>query len=144
MEHLAPMGPVYQAGTLSGNPVAVAAGLATVELIEAEDPYPALRKRADELVEALRQALDQAGVAHTLNRAESLFSLFFTERAVRNYAEARRADHGRYATFFHAMLDRGVYLPPSGFEGWFLSTRHGDEELEKTVQSLRGALASLR
>jgi glutamate-1-semialdehyde 2,1-aminomutase len=140
MEELAPAGPVYQAGTLSGNPVAVAAGLATLELIEALDPYSTLAKRAGELVDACSEALDEAGVAHTLNRVESLFSLFFSDGPVRNYADARRADHGRYATFFHSMMGGGVYLPPSGFEGWFLSTEHGDAELEKTVEAVRGAL----
>ena len=144
MELLAPAGPVYQAGTLSGNPVAAAAGLATLELIQANDPYTTLRKRAEESVEALGQTLDEAGVAHTLNRVESLFSLFFTSGPVRHYADARGADHGRYATFFHAMLERGIYLPPSGFEGWFLSTEHGDIEVERTVQAAREALASMR
>jgi glutamate-1-semialdehyde 2,1-aminomutase len=140
MDQLAPAGPVYQAGTLSGNPVAVAAGLATLELIETLDPYSTLAKRAQELVDACSEALDEAGVAHTLNRVESLFSLFFSDGPVRNYADARSAHHNRFARLFHAMLERGVYLPPSGFEGWFLSTEHGDAELEKTVEAVRGAL----
>ena len=144
MVQLAPVGPVYQAGTLSGNPVAVAAGLATLELIDALDPYPTLVKLAEELGDALSEAFDEAGVAHTMNRVESLFSLFFADGPVRNYTDARSADHGRYATFFHAMMQGGVYLPPSGFEGWFLSTAHGDEELEKTVQAVRGALEARR
>ncbi|HEX2088461.1 MAG TPA: glutamate-1-semialdehyde 2,1-aminomutase [Actinomycetota bacterium] len=140
MEQLAPAGPVYQAGTLSGNPVAVAAGLATLDLIEELDPYPTLRKQVEELTDALRDSFAQAGVAHTVNRAESLFSVFFTDGPVQNYAEARGSDHARYGTFFHSMMDGGVYLPPSGFEGWFVSTEHGDAELEKTVQAARTAL----
>ena len=139
MEQLAPAGPVYQAGTLSGNPVAVSAGLAALELIDELDPYPRLEKRAEEMTEALRETFDQAGLPHTINRVESLFSVFFTDGPVRSYADARGADHARYATFFHGMLDQGVYLPPSGYEGWFLSTEHGDTEVERTVEAARKA-----
>ncbi len=142
MEQLAPTGPIYQAGTLSGNPVAVAAGLATLELINL-DPYPRLEKRAGGLVEALQDALDKGGIPHTINRVESLFSVFFTDGPVRNYADARAADHERYSAFFHAMLKGGIYLPPSGFEGWFLSTEHLDAEVEKTVEAAKNALSSI-
>lgn len=143
MEQLAPAGPVYQAGTLSGNPVAVAAGLAVLELVEALDPYPALARRAEELVEALAAVLREAGVSHTVNRVESLFSLFFAEGPVRDYVGARSADHRRYARFFHRMLEEGVYLPPSGYEAWFLSTAHGEAELERTVEAARAAARDL-
>jgi glutamate-1-semialdehyde 2,1-aminomutase len=143
MEQLAPAGPVYQAGTLSGNPVAVAAGLATLELVEALDPYPALARAAERLAEGHSAALREAGVPHALNRVASLFSLFFSEGPVRDYRGARAADHGRYARFFHRMLEEGVYLPPSGYEAWFLSTAHGDPELERTVEAVRAAAREL-
>jgi glutamate-1-semialdehyde 2,1-aminomutase len=133
MEHLAPVGPVYQAGTLSGNPVAVAAGLAALELVDRFDPYAELARRAEVLVEGLAGVLKAAGVEHTVNRVESLFSLFFAPEPITDYAGARAADHARYAKFFHAMLDAGVYLPPSGYEGWFLGTAHTDREIDRTL-----------
>jgi len=135
MDQLAPAGPVYQAGTLSGNPVAVAAGLAALDLIEREDPYPALEKRAERIVDGLTDAFVSAGVANSVNRVGSLFSLFFTEDRIRDHAGARAADHAAYGRFFHAMLERGVALPPSGYEGWFLSTAHGDPEIDRTLDA---------
>ncbi|MDP9342652.1 MAG: glutamate-1-semialdehyde 2,1-aminomutase [Actinomycetota bacterium] len=137
MEHLAPSGPVYQAGTLSGNPVAVAAGLAALDLIDRLDPYAALEASAAALCQGLAKALD--AVPHTLNREGSLFSVFFSEGPVSGYESARSADHQAYARFFHAMLERGVYLPPSGYEGWFLGTAHGDAAVEKVLQAAREA-----
>jgi glutamate-1-semialdehyde 2,1-aminomutase len=139
MDHLAPEGPVYQAGTLSGNPVAVAAGLAALELADREDPYPVLERLAADLSAGLSEALDEAGVAHTVNREGSLFSVFFGPHPVRDYAGARSADHDAYARLFHALLDRGVYLPPSGYEAWFLGTAHGEAEVERTVAAAREA-----
>jgi glutamate-1-semialdehyde 2,1-aminomutase len=143
MGRVAPAGDVYQAGTLSGNPVAVAAGLAALQLIRNEDPFPALEKTATTLVEGIADALGSSGVAHTINRVESLFSVFFTDRPVRNFDDARGADHDAYARFFRALLDGGVYLPPSGYEGWFLSAAHGETEIERTVEAVRTAAASL-
>jgi glutamate-1-semialdehyde 2,1-aminomutase len=137
MAQLAPVGPVYQAGTLSGNPVAVAAGLAALELVEKLDPYPELRKRAEQLTDGLSTAFKEDGISVTINRVESLFSVFFADGPVTNYEQARAADHQGYAKFFHAMLEDGLYLPPSGYEAWFLSTAHGDEELEKTIEAAR-------
>jgi glutamate-1-semialdehyde 2,1-aminomutase len=135
MEHLAPVGPVYQAGTLSGNPVAVAAGLAALELVQDEDPYPTLRARAERLADGLASVFRASNVPFTINRVESLFSVFFGSDAVADYQGAKRADHRRYARFFHAMLDEGVHLPPSGYEAWFLSTAHGQEEIDRTVEA---------
>lgn len=143
MERVAPAGDVYQAGTLSGNPVAVAAGAAALELIREQDPYPALEKTATALVEGITDALASAGVRHTINRVESLFSVFFTEGAVRSFDDARGADHDTYSRVFHALRERGIYLPPSGYEAWFLSTAHGDAEIERTVESVREAVATL-
>jgi glutamate-1-semialdehyde 2,1-aminomutase len=144
MSRVAPVGKVYQAGTLSGNPVAVAAGLAALELIREHDPYPGLEKTATVLVEGMTDALASAGVPHRINRVESLFSVFFSDAEVRGYDDARRADHAMYARFFHALLERGIYLPPSGYEAWFLSTVHGDAEIERTVEAVRDAATTLR
>jgi glutamate-1-semialdehyde 2,1-aminomutase len=138
MELLAPSGPIYQAGTLSGNPVAVAAGIATLELIRTENPYPQLRERAERLTGGLASALPV-----TVNRVESLFSVFFSREPVLDEAGARSADHARYGRFFHGMLERGILLPPSGYEAWFLSTAHGPEEIERTLEAARGAAEAI-
>jgi glutamate-1-semialdehyde 2,1-aminomutase len=129
MEQLAPTGPVYQAGTLSGNPVAVAAGIAALDLAKKLDPYADLTATAERLTTGLGEALSRNGVPTTINRAESLFSVFFTDAPVRNYEDAKAADHQRYGRFFHHMLDAGVYLPPSGFELWSIGTAHGEDEI---------------
>jgi glutamate-1-semialdehyde 2,1-aminomutase len=143
MQQLAPVGPVYQAGTLSGNPVAVAAGIAALSLARRRDPYPQLTATAERLTKELDALFAETGVPATINRAESLFSVFFTRGPVRSYADASAADHRRYARFFHEMLDAGVFLPPSGYELWTLSTTHGDEEIEHTVRAARTAAARL-
>jgi glutamate-1-semialdehyde 2,1-aminomutase len=135
MEALAPNGPVYQAGTLSGNPVAVAAGIAALDLARDTDPYPQLEKTADELIAGLGEAFGHADVPTTINRAGSMFSVFFTGSAVRDFDGAREADHERYARFFHHMLDRGVYLPPSGYELWTLGTAHGPAEVGSVIEA---------
>jgi glutamate-1-semialdehyde 2,1-aminomutase len=133
MEQLAPAGPVYQAGTLSGNPVAVAAGLAALELIDREDPYPGLESTAGTLHAGLAAAFERNGVAATINREGSLLSVFFGAGRVRNFEDAKAADHERYARFFHHLLDEGVYLPPSGYELWTLCTAFGEAELEAVL-----------
>jgi len=143
MEHLAPVGAVYQAGTLSGNPVAVAAGMAALELAEKLDPYPKLNTVATKLADGLSALFREAGVPVTINRVQSLFSVFFSDGPVKNYAGARASDHRRFARFFHAMLDIGVYVPPSGYEAWFLSTAHGEEDVNRTLEAAREAAARL-
>jgi glutamate-1-semialdehyde 2,1-aminomutase len=142
MEHLAPVGPVYQAGTLSGNPVAVAAGLAALDLIESLDPYPSLAKQSERLSAGLAEAFEGAGIPVTINRVESLFSVFFTDGPVNDFQEAKGANHELYADFFHAMLDEGIYLPPSGYEGWFLTTEHGDAEIDQTIHAAMKAASA--
>jgi glutamate-1-semialdehyde 2,1-aminomutase len=129
MEQLAPSGPVYQAGTLSGNPVAVAAGIAALDLAKELDPYAGLADTADRLTTDLAQTLERNGVSTTINRAESMFSVFFTDAPVHTYDDAKAADHQRYGRFFHHMLGKGVYLPPSGYELWTLGTAHGEAEI---------------
>jgi glutamate-1-semialdehyde 2,1-aminomutase len=135
MEQLAPVGPVYQAGTLSGNPVAAAAGIAALDLARETDPYPGLARTAEELTAGLAEAFGRNGIPVTVNRVESLFSVFFSEGPVRAFAEAKAADHDRYARFFHHMLERGVYLPPSGYELWTLSTTHGPREIAAILEA---------
>jgi glutamate-1-semialdehyde 2,1-aminomutase len=143
MERLAPDGPVYQAGTLSGNPVAVAAGIAAITLAAELDPYPALAETAERIEAELAAAFAGAGIAATINRAESMFSVFFREAPVRTYADAADADHRRYARFFHAMLARAIYLPPSGFEQWTLATAHGAAEVDRMLEAAGDCLAEI-
>ncbi|MCU1678933.1 MAG: glutamate-semialdehyde -aminomutase [Frankiales bacterium] len=138
MDHLAPLGPVYQAGTLSGNPVAAAAGLATLRGCT-DDVYAHLTDCADTIVDVVSEALLVAGVPHCTNRAGTLFSFFFTDGPVTNYDEARRQNVAQYAAFFHAMLDAGVHLPPSAYEAWFVSAAHDDKALEVIAAAARGA-----
>jgi glutamate-1-semialdehyde 2,1-aminomutase len=140
MQELAPVGSVYQAGTLSGNPVGVAAGLAALDLIERDDPYPALGRAADRLIDGLTEAL--TGLPLRVERCGSLFSVFFCEGPVRDYAAARAADHEAYARLFRGMLDLGVLLPPSGYEGWFLSTAHDEGHLDRTLEAARATASS--
>ena len=138
MAHLAPEGPVYQAGTLSGNPVAVAAGLAQLRLCT-DEVYSQLDKTAAAIATAAADALTAEGVPHRLNTAGNLFSIFFTDADVVDYVTARQQDVGRYAEFFHAMLDRGVHLPPSAFEAWFVGAAHDDGAVERVVAALPAA-----
>ena len=135
MDHLAPVGPIYQAGTLSGNPVAVAAGIAALDLARTTDPYPGLEGTAETLVAELRERFAARDLPVTINRAGSLFSVFFTDRPVANFDDAKAADHQRYARLFHHFLDRGVALPPSGYELWTLGTAHGDAEVAQILDA---------
>src|SRR5690606_168601 len=141
MSQLAPEGPVYQAGTLSGNPLACAAGLATLRLADA-----AAYRRLDELATTVSRlasdALSAAGVPHRVSAAGNLFSIFFTAADVRDYATAQTQDTAAYAAFFHAMLARGVYLPPSAYEAWFVSTALDDAALETLAAALPEAAAA--
>ncbi|HVA60635.1 MAG TPA: glutamate-1-semialdehyde 2,1-aminomutase [Mycobacteriales bacterium] len=139
MSRLAPGGPVYQAGTLSGNPVAVTAGLATLRACT-PDVYDRVDAGARLVAGWVEAALTEAGVAHQINRAGSLFSVFFTAEPVSDFVSARRTSAPRYAAFFHAMLEGGVYLPPSGYEAWFLSSAHDDAALE-AIESALGPAA---
>lgn len=146
MEQLAPAGPVYQAGTLSGNPVATAAGLATLDLIDQLDPYSALEETVASLTSGISKALESSGIAHTINREGSLFSVFFGVEGspVNDFESARRTDHQTYATFFHAMLDAGVYLPPSGYEAWFPGAAHDADAVARTLEAVETAAATLQ
>ncbi|MGV0578535.1 glutamate-1-semialdehyde 2,1-aminomutase [Mycolicibacterium elephantis] len=138
MDRLAPLGPVYQAGTLSGNPVAMAAGLATLRAAD-DAAYAALDANADRLAGLLGQALTEAGVAHQVQRAGNMLSVFFADRPVTDFASARASETWRFPAFFHALLDAGVYPPPSAFETWFVSTVLDDEAFERIAAALPGA-----
>ena len=139
MRQIAPAGPIYQAGTLSGNPVAMAAGLATLALIQAPGFHEALERRTHALCDGLEEAARDAGVAVTTNRSCAMFGLFFTDRNVETFADAVACDTTAFNRFFHAMLRRGVYFAPSAFEAGFLSSAHGDVEIGHTLAAAREA-----
>lgn len=139
MEQVAPAGPVYQAGTLSGNPVAVAAGLKTLQILKEENPYPALEAKGALLAQGLAEAAQEAGVPVQIHQVGSLLGLFFSEAPVRNAADVAASDGEAFRRFFHAMLAGGVYLAPSPWEAWFLSTAHGEADIEQTVEAGRQA-----
>jgi glutamate-1-semialdehyde 2,1-aminomutase len=144
MGMLSPDGPVYQAGTLSGNPVATTAGLATLRLAT-EEVYAVLDKTSQVLREAVASALSEAGVPHVVQHVGSMFSLFLTDEgvdAVPDFAAAGAQNLERYKAFFHAMLDQGVHLPPSAFEVWFLSAAHDDRAVDRVVAALPAAAAA--
>lgn len=138
MEHIAPAGPVYQAGTLSGNPLAMAAGLATLEILSRPGVWQRAEEWADRAASAMHTAAAAAGVSLIVQRVGTMFTPFFTKQPVRDFAEAKRTDREAYRRFFHAMLEAGVYLPPSPFEAAFSSSVHGEAELE----ALEGGLGA--
>ncbi len=136
MECLAPLGPVYQAGTLSGNPVAMAAGLKTLELISQPGFYQTLAKKTGQLTSGLKVCADLAGIALATNQVGGMFGLFFSDDCqINSFAQVMQCDQARFKRFFHAMLKQGVYLAPSAFEAGFVSAAHSDEILEKTLES---------
>lgn len=144
MEHIAPLGPVYQAGTLSGNPIAMAAGLTTLKLIQASGFHDALTKTTETLVSGLQELADKAGIPMTTNQVGGMFGLFFTEDSQVNYYEQVVAcDQERFKHFFHLMLNNGVYLAPSAFEAGFVSAAHGEQEIEHTLSAAKAAFAAL-
>jgi glutamate-1-semialdehyde 2,1-aminomutase len=142
MARLAPEGPVYQAGTLSGNPVATTAGLATLRLAD-DEVYDRVSLVADTLRTAAGKALTEAGVPHVVQSTGTMFSVFFTARPmtgpVLDFAGASTQDTAAYAAFFHAMLDAGVHLPPSAYEAWFVSSAHDDRAVEAVLDALPAA-----
>ncbi|GHF56311.1 glutamate-1-semialdehyde 2,1-aminomutase [Streptomyces mashuensis] len=138
MAHLAPAGPVYQAGTLSGNPVATAAGLAQLRLLD-DAAYAKVNAVSEEIRGLVTEALAKEGVAHRLQTAGNMFSVFFTDKDVTDYAAARTQEAFRYTAFFHSMLSQGVYLPPSAFESWFVSTTHDEAAVGRIAAALPAA-----
>lgn len=144
MQHLSPEGPVYQAGTLSGNPLATAAGLATLALLEEPGVFDAIESRMTQLSDGLGQRAAKAGIPVYQTQAGSMACLFFHEGPVRNYAEATASDTSRYAAFFRTLLEHGVYLAPSQFEAAFMSSAHTDADIDQTLDAAEKAFAALR
>ncbi|HVF35821.1 MAG TPA: aminotransferase class III-fold pyridoxal phosphate-dependent enzyme, partial [Candidatus Saccharimonadia bacterium] len=143
MQQISPSGPVYQAGTLSGNPVAMAAGLATLALTDEPGFYDALDRRTHVLCDGFERAARDAGVAFTTNRSCAMFGLFFSVGRVESYEDATRCDVAAFRRFFNAMLRRGVYLAPSAYEAGFLSSAHGDAEIDATLEAARASFAEI-
>jgi glutamate-1-semialdehyde 2,1-aminomutase len=142
MEKIAPLGPVYQAGTLSGNPVAVAAGLATLKLVEKQGFQEKIEATTRALVEGLRQEAKKARVAFSAQPIGSMFGIYFRDAVPRNFAEVMQCDRDRFNRFFHEMLKRGVYLAPSAYEAGFVSAAHGAVEIEETLRAAREAFSA--
>jgi glutamate-1-semialdehyde 2,1-aminomutase len=140
IDRIAPLGPVYQAGTLSGNPLAVTAGLAMLKLLRDSNPYEELERRSAKLEQGLRDATSEAGISSTVNRVGSMLTGFFTEGPVTDWPSAKKCDTDRYGRFFRAMLEEGVYLAPSQFECAFVSLAHSDDLIEKTIDAARRAM----
>ena len=135
MMHVAPVGPVYQAGTLSGNPLAMAAGMAILDELAKPGVYEEIEAKTKKLVQGLQAAADKAGVKIALNQSASLFTIFFTETPVDSYQAAMTSNTEQFKVFFQAMLNQGFYLPPSQFECWFVSQAHSDEDIENTIKA---------
>ena len=135
MDFLAPLGPVYQAGTLSGNPVAMAAGIAALEELAASDAYARLEQLGAALEAGMKDAAKSAGVPVQFNRCGSMFCGYFTSESVHNVADAMKSDRERFKKYFHGLLAKGIYLAPSQFEAGFMSTAHSEADIEKTVKA---------
>jgi len=144
MDLVAPAGPVYQAGTLSGNPLAVAAGLKTLEILRRPGLYERLDLLTGKLTDGLIAEAARLGVPLTVNRVGSMFTAFFTPASVNDYASAKKADTAAYGLFFHSLLESGVYFPPSQFEAAFVSTSHSEGDVSATLQAASVAFSRLR
>src|SRR5205085_2731807 len=143
MDCLAPLGPVYQAGTLSGNPLAMAAGLAALDELQASGAYCKLEERAEQLEAGMKEAAKSANVPVQFNSIGSMFCGYFTDQPVHNLADAMTSDRERFKKFFHGMLEQGIYLAPSQFEAGFISTAHRTEDIEKTIQAAARVMKTL-
>ena len=143
MEHMSPVGPIYQAGTLSGNPLAMAAGITTLEILRAAPPYAALGERAAYLMDETAKAARQHGVPVYTTALGSMFTLFFSAKPVRNFDDASACDVHAFRRYFAAMLQAGIYLAPSQYEAGFLSTAHADADIEATLRAGAAALQGL-
>ncbi|WP_391557287.1 glutamate-1-semialdehyde 2,1-aminomutase [Robertmurraya sp.] len=143
MEQIAPSGPIYQAGTLSGNPLAMTAGLETLSQLT-PDHYEEFARKAELLEEGIRASAEKHDIPHTINRVGSMVGFFFTNEAVTNYEKAKTSNLDYFATYYQEMANQGVFLPPSQFEGMFLSTAHSNEDIEKTIEAIEIAFSKLR
>ncbi|MCL4147986.1 UNVERIFIED_CONTAM: hypothetical protein GTU68_008618 [Idotea baltica] len=144
MKSLAPLGPVYQAGTLSGNPLAMAAGRAVIGYLSENDPYPLFEERSSRLISGLIEAAQRHGFPMSVQACGSMFGFFFSDSKVKNFSDAKASDTELFKQFFQQMLERGIYLAPSAFEAGFLSICHGEEEIAKTIQAADDSFKELR
>ncbi|RKZ54976.1 MAG: aspartate aminotransferase family protein, partial [Gammaproteobacteria bacterium] len=144
MEFIAPLGPVYQAGTLSGNPIAMTAGLKTMELISAPGFYDELAKKVKFLTDGILDAARSAGIDMTCNRVGGMFGLFFSDQQVTGFEQATQCDVDMFKAFFHGMLDEGIYLAPSAYEAGFVSAAHTKEDLQNTIDAATRVLSSIK
>ena len=144
MELIAPSGPVYQAGTLSGNPLAMTAGIETLRIIDEDaDFYNGLDENCGYLERGMRDILGELNLNYTFNRCGSMFTLFFTDQVVKDFDSSKTSDTAKFANFFNRMLDAGVYLPPSQFESCFISRAHDQQDFDKTLNAARRALKKI-
>jgi glutamate-1-semialdehyde 2,1-aminomutase len=140
MERIAPLGPVYQAGTLSGNPLAMSAGIATLRLLSEPGVYETLEQRSSALAEGLAEATKAAGVDAYHTRVGSMFTTFFTNKQVVDYTSAKTSDTSKFAAYFRGLLERGIYIAPSQFEAGFVSLAHSDDDIQTTIRSVSEVL----
>jgi len=143
MERVAPLGGVYQAGTLSGNPLAMTAGIETLELLKSKKVYQDLEKKTSYLTENISISAEEKGIPLSINHTKGMFTLFFAEGPVRDYRTAKMSDTNRFAKFFIEMMEQGIYLPPSQFEAWFISLAHSQKNLDKTIQACDNAFKKI-
>ncbi len=143
MRQVSPLGPVYQAGTLSGNPLAMRAGLETLRVLAGPGFYDDLNRKAARLIEGFRSALDDTSAAGQVTSVGSLLTIFFTKQRVRDYSGAKKSDTRRFASFFVEMADRGIFLPPSQFEALFVSSAHSEDDIDRTVAACRESLKAI-
>ncbi len=143
MEHLAPAGPVYQAGTLSGNPLALAAGLASIQMLEYNQPYDELRKSTQKIVQTLHKAFSERGIPVNIPSSGSMFSVFFSDTDVKEYEDVLKTRSEWFKPLFHGALKRGVFIPPSAYETWFVSTAHDADSIDKACDALSATIATL-
>ena len=143
MDKVSPLGGVYQAGTLSGNPLAMTAGITILELLKSKKIYQDLEKKTLYLTERISECVEERGIPFTLNHATGLFTLFFTEGPVKDYRTAKMSDTKRFAQFFIGMMEQGIYLPPSQFEAWFISLAHTQKDLDRTIEACHTALKKI-
>ncbi|HIQ30899.1 MAG TPA: aminotransferase class III-fold pyridoxal phosphate-dependent enzyme, partial [Aquifex aeolicus] len=143
MGKVAPEGPIYQAGTLSGNPLAMVAGAQTLSYLARSNPYGELERKAGKLATGMSEILREKGIPHRINRVGSMLTLFFTAERVYDFESAKKSDTKLFASFFRALLKRGVLVPPSQFEAWFISTAHGDEHIDEALERISTAVRDL-
>jgi glutamate-1-semialdehyde 2,1-aminomutase len=143
MERVAPLGGVYQAGTLSGNPLAMAAGIETLEILKSKKVYQDLKIKTSYLVEKISETIEGRGIPISINWTNGMFTLFFTEGPVRNYSTAKMSNTKRFAQFFIEMMEQGIYLPPSQFEACFISLAHTQKDLDRTIEACDNAFKGI-